>query len=549
MKRMGRVKAAKRRKDADGKPAFVRRMSGRNWLRGLTARLLVFNLLLAVFPIGAVFFLGTYESQLLDSQERAMVQQGRLLASALAGGDLAEEAAAILNRLGARTDARLRVLDSSGHLLADSAQSAGSKQSAGPETGTEEASTAASSLEENFIYRIGALPARTLRRINGFARPPSAPDVEAEYYSGREILDGPEIEAALNGRYGAATRISTGQKSVTLYSAIPIMVDDTVAGAVLVSRSTFAILSNLYSLRLDITKIFLISIAAAVVLSILLARTVTVPVGRLRDQAESILDERGKLQDRFRPLSGKDEVAHLSRALYRLSSRLQERTDYMEDFMADLVHELKNPVAGILSAAELAEESEAAQTPRFLEIITREGNRIRRLLNDLKEIISVDVRLDKGTKKQADVCGILKTLAAGHPGSSRRNVRLELISSIPENTVADIHPDRLAQAVLNLIDNAVSFSPDNSTVQIALNLTADKRLHIDVADRGPGIAPGDARKIFERWYTDRPADESSRHSGLGLAIVKGIAEGFGGSVRASAREGGGTVFRLELPVT
>ncbi len=450
-------------------------------LRGLTARLLVFNLLLAVFPIGAIFFLGTYESQLLYSQERAMVQQGRLLASALEGGNLAREAAAILNRLGARTDARLRVKD------------------------------------------------------------------EAEYYSGREILDGPEIQAALNGRYGAVTRISSRQKSVTLYSAIPVMVDKEVAGVVLVSRSTFAILSNLYSLRLDIAKIFLMSIMAAVVLSILLARTVTGPVGRLRNQAESILDERGKLQARFRPLSGKDEVADLSRALYRLSSRLQERTDYTEDFMADLVHELKNPVAGILSAAELAEESQGKETRRFLKVISREANRIHMLLDDLRELISVDVRLDKDSKEKADVREILHNVINGYTAKNRQNVQLVFTDNSSGSMETATRPDRLVQALLNLIDNAVSFSPENSSVEITLGTTEENRIQIEVADRGPGIGANNEKKIFERWYTDRPQEEAGRHSGLGLSIVKGITEGYGGTVTAENRSGGGALFRMELP--
>ena len=363
-------------------------------MRGLTARLLVFNLLLAVFPVGALFFLGTYEAQLLESQERAMVQQGRLLASALGGGDLAEEASAVLERLGTRNDSRLRVVDLGGRLLADSARPAEAEAAAAsPESPAPAPAAAAESAEsaevgeaekapadytgantrgdsepdavdgtvnaapgaridsdapddsgaprapiqsvslpeEHVIYRIGAWPARAIRRITRFIGRPRVSGGDAEYYIGREVLDGPEIRAALEGRYGAATRISQGQISVTLYSAIPILRRDAVIGAVLVSRSTLAILNDLYQLRLDITVIFLLSVGAAVLLSILLARTVTVPVGRLRNQAESLLDARGKLQARFKPLAGRDEVADLSRALHQLSSRLQERTDHLED--------------------------------------------------------------------------------------------------------------------------------------------------------------------------------------------------------------------------
>ena len=552
-------------------------------MKGLTSRLLVFNLLLAVFPAGALFFLGTYEAQLLEGQERAMVQQGRLLASALEGRDLAAEAAAVLERLGTRNDSRLRVVDEGGRLLADSAlESSGAGPEAegeleaeqGPESGAEGGEEAVSEgtaavpvqpgspPEEHVIYRIGAWPARAIRRITRFiGRPRVSGGGDAEYYIGREVLEGPEIRAALEGRYGAATRISQGQISVTLYSAIPILRHDAVIGAVLVSRSTLAILNTLYQLRLDMTVIFLLSVGAAVLLSVLLARTVTVPVGRLRNQAESLLDERGKLQARFKPLSGGDEVADLSRALHQLSNRLQERTLHLEDFMADLVHEMKNPVAGILSAAELADASVSGEARRFINVIDREGRRIQHLLDDLRELISVDVHLDRSGRGPVDIVDLVRTLAASYPRRPREDVRVKLfdVPEVPIYIDADAH--RLTQAVLNLVDNAVTFSPENGSVD--LNLYADpSQVAIHVADDGPGIPQGDSEKIFERWYTDRPREDGIDHTGLGLAIVRGIAMGYGGRVYSHSprsphspdspdlsrgRRSRGAVFVLEFP--
>ena len=535
-------------------------------MKGLTSRLLVFNLLLAVFPAGALFFLGTYEAQLLEGQERAMVQQGRLLASALEGRDLAAEASAVLERLGTRNDSRLRVVDEGGRLLADSAlESLGASEQGQESEGGEEAVSEGtaeepvqpvSPPEEHVIYRIGAWPARAIRRITRFiGRPRVSGGGDAEYYIGREVLDGPEIRAALEGRYGAATRISQGQISVTLYSAIPILRHDAVIGAVLVSRSTLAILNTLYQLRLDMTVIFLLSVGAAVLLSVLLARTVTVPVGRLRNQAESLLDERGKLQARFKPLSGGDEVAALSRALHQLSNRLQERTLHLEDFMADLVHEMKNPVAGILSAAELADASVSGEARRFINVIDREGRRIQHLLDDLRELISVDVHLDRSGRGPVDIVDLVRTLAASYPRRPREDVRVKLfdVPEVPIYIDADAH--RLTQAVLNLVDNAVTFSPENGSVD--LNLYADpSQVAIHVADDGPGIAQGDSEKIFERWYTDRPREDGIDHTGLGLAIVRGIAMGYGGRVYSHSpdspdlsrgRRLRGAVFVLEFP--
>lgn len=520
------------------------------YLKGLTARLLVFNILLAVFPIGAVFFLGTYESQLLESQERAMVQQGRLLASALSGHDLASEANAIIGRLGARTDARLRVVNKNGLLLADSASpEAGAQGQSIPRTEDSQDSQQ-SYPEENVIYRIGALPTRALKLLTRIIRAPEITNIGAEYYSGKQVLRGSEISSALEGRYGAITRISKGQRSVTLYSAIPIFQDEEVVGAVLISRSTLAILSDLYKLRLDIATIFLFSVGGAIILSLLLARTVTVPVGRLCDQAESILDVQGKMQAGFKPLSGNDEVAELSRALYRLSSKLQQRTDYMEDFMADLVHEMKNPVAGILSAAELAERNASGETNRFLGVITRESCRIQRLLDDLRELISVDVRLNQNEEVTASVGAILENIVSAYNCRRNKGARAVFIdqSGSASSIQALANPNRLAQAVLNLLDNAVSFSPENERVEIILDSPSKDKVKISVADRGPGIAEDAKERVFERWYTDRPNREASQHTGLGLAIVRGIAEGYGGSVQTIPREGGGSIFELEFAV-
>ncbi|MDT8298643.1 MAG: HAMP domain-containing sensor histidine kinase, partial [Spirochaetaceae bacterium] len=236
-------------------------------------------------------------------------------------------------------------------------------------------------------------------------------------------------------------------------------------------------------------------------------------------------------------------------ALHRLSSRLQERTDHMEDFMADLVHEMKNPVAGILSAVELAERSAQAETKRFLDVINREGRRIRHLLEDLRELISVDVRLDRKEREPVDVGLLLKNLVAGYYRSEKAGVKIVLQDQSDSCSMVSADPDRLGQAVLNLLDNAVSFSPKDGRVDIRLEETPDGTVRISVLDRGPGIGVEDPEKIFVRWYTDRSEAEASDHTGLGLAIVKGIAEGYNGRIAADIREGGGSEFVLEFPKT
>jgi two-component system, OmpR family, sensor histidine kinase ChvG len=107
-----------------------------------------------------------------------------------------------------------------------------------------------------------------------------------------------------------------------------------------------------------------------------------------------------------------------------------------------------------------------------------------------------------------------------------------------------INPDRMTQVVTNLLDNALSFSPTDGRVDLELDERGG-RLSLTVSDRGPGFPPSALNRVFNRFYSDR--EEKGNHSGLGLAIVKEIIEGYGGSVTAENREGGGATLRVLFP--
>jgi two-component system sensor histidine kinase ChvG len=358
----------------------------RSFLSQITVRVLAFNALIVFVPIAGILSLGTYERQLLDSLERSLVQQGRVFAAGLedAGPRLQAAAVRLLTSLRQRREARLRVVDIHGTLLADSSSieppdssaAAGGSQAgsggpagapgaagAGINAGAAGGSTippagaaqpAPRSAQEAFLYRLASFPIRVWRR---YLRPPQPPTESDEFYSGARVLDGPEIKDALAGNYGAATRITSGQQSITLYSAIPVFQAGKVIGAVLVSQSTFRILSDLYTLRLDIFRLFLWSALTAVVLSLFVSATITVPIRRLRDQAHAVLDPRGRLVGGMVPSRARDEVGELSRSLAELTARLERHMRLLESFASDVSHELKNPLASIRAAAELARTS------------------------------------------------------------------------------------------------------------------------------------------------------------------------------------------------
>lgn len=522
--------------------------------------MLLFNIILVFFPIGSLLTLDTYEKQLLDSLERNMVQQGRVLSSALMGHEdvLDQRADEILENLAARTESRIRVVDSQGFLLADSvvqqiwtppvplAKTIVSRSVEYVDEAVKE-----NTGRDSLLYRIAVYPMNIIRNL---LVPPEPPQTSTDIYGESGLLEGPEISSALEGRYGAATRITTGERSVTLYSAIPILAENGVSGVVLVSQSSYKILADLYELRLDVTRIFFLAILAAVVISLILSWTITIPVHRLRVLSDSILDHRGKLLGTIPPGRGGDEIALLRTSLHRFSVKLEQRQNYIDSFLADTVHEINNPVTGVITSLELARdtlETESSGDIRFdkasffLSSAEEEIHRVQNFVASLREINYLENRLDEEVVEEVELTEFLYSFTHVHgPGLlERKGIILDLkLSNDP--TFLIINPERLNQALVNIIDNAESFSPDGGTISLSL-VKSKESLSIIIGDQGQGIPTGSEDMILRRFFSDRPDGTSKGHSGLGLSIVKAIVEGAGGKISVGSSSLGGAEFRLE----
>ncbi len=523
-------------------------------LARISVRLLLFNILLVFLPAAGFFYLEVYEKELLEAQERSMVQQGRLAAAALAEqGPVAETAAkALLRRLAGRTDSRLRIVDREGRVLADSARLIPPRPAAAAAPASRYDLDAPQPLDtgrEHLLYRLGAWLYRLLGRLSRPFAPPEPPrDTEKVYAPGGPLL-GPEVREALAGRYGAITRPTAGQRSVTLYSALPVPSDGTVVGAVLVSQSTFRILRALYDVRLDVFRVVLASVVAAAVLSLLVSATIARPLRQLRDQASEVVDRRGRLRGRFRGSRRHDEIGDLARALEELTGRLERHLRFIESFAADVSHELKNPLASIRTATEmLGEVDDPADRRRFLEIAWREVARMEHLLSSVREISRIDALLEAEPVAPVDLGRLLAAVIDSVGLHARDDIHLALhLPTDPVLTLAS--SDRLAQVFTNLLDNATGFSPAGGEVRVEISATPDTAV-VAVGDRGPGIPPEHRERIFDRFFTWRPHEPQARdgHTGLGLAIVKAIVEGYGGTVSAENRPGGGARFVVRLPL-
>lgn len=219
-----------------------------------------------------------------------------------------------------------------------------------------------------------------------------------------------------------------------------------------------------------------------------------------------------------------------------------------QEFVANASHELRTPVAAILSAVETlqdgaAEEPEAAQS--FLGMIERNANRLRSLVDDLLTLSQIESgRLEVITLPVAlrpAIEDVLKNLTP-----QARAKETELICRVPTNLRVMATQGGIEHVFGNLVDNAIKYCPDKATVTVAAKAT-DGVVSITVTDTGPGIEPAHRERIFERFYrVDAGRSRAVGGTGLGLSIVKHWVEAMDGTVRVEEGPGGGTRFRIVL---
>jgi two-component system sensor histidine kinase ChvG len=358
----------------------------------------------------------------------------------------------------------------------------------------------------------------------------------------------PEVASALQGAPADFVRVDE-RNQLVVSVAVPVQRMRAIVGAIFLSTAPGDIDSVVAQERWSILRIALIATVVQVVLSLLLAGTIAGPMRRLSAAAERVQtagNARAEIPDfTDRP----DEIGHLSGALRRMTDALYNRIEAIERFAADVAHELKNPLTSLRSAVEtlpLAKKPEDRE--RLNAIIQHDVKRLDRLITDISSASRLDAELAREGAEKVDVeklaeamVSIQRDIAAG------RSVNVVMGKRAGRgNTTINGHESRLAQVFANLIDNAVSFSPPDGTVTVAIATEADAII-VTVTDEGPGIT--DVSRIFQRFYTDRPETESfGNHSGLGLSISRQIVEAHKGTIKAqNRRDRSGAVFTIVLP--
>jgi signal transduction histidine kinase len=276
----------------------------------------------------------------------------------------------------------------------------------------------------------------------------------------------------------------------------------------------------------------------AVILSFLLARRLTRPIGELSAATRRLAAGDDEVTV---PVEGSDELAELGTAFNAMSAELISARQAQGRFLESVSHELRTPLTSIRGYAEGLEEH-AIPPAEAARVIATEAGRLDRLVADLLDLARLG-RADFAVAHEPVDLGQVARHAVERHLPQARELSVELSGDGPPGLWVEGDEDRILQAVSNLIENALRLTPAGGSVLVRASPG-----QIAVRDSGPGLEAQDIPRAFERFYLHgRYRSERPVGSGLGLAIVQELISAMGGSVEAAAPQGGGTQFTIRLP--
>ncbi|WP_435419408.1 ATP-binding protein [Parerythrobacter aurantius] len=495
----------------------------------LSARILLVNLLPLVALGGGIFYLDSYRAQLLDERYKLARIEAQITAEALAGASR-ERQEALLVQIGKEQGMRLRMFDAEGRLWADSFALDAPGFTLDDPT------------DDSFGPRFARFLDQTVDTLVGAPPVPKYDEPEAQSASAwpelvrarRQGLTQIELRQAADRTPVITAAAPVGLKGVTLLTTRNAK---DITEAVRSARSTLGIGVGF-------------ALVLSILLSLYLARTIVRPLQTLSRAAQKVRLGREREVEVPRLPERRDEIGVLARAVSDMTDALRQRIDAVEHFAADVAHEIKNPLASLRSAVEsLAKVEDSELRRQLLDIATHDVRRIDRLVTEISDASRVDAEISRATFERIDLGELVANILATRESRGLDAGRTMRFEKPPFRAMAMGVPVRIERVVENLLDNAVSFSPPQGTITVAID-RGPSSLHLSVSDEGPGIPPENRVKIFNRFHSDRPEDEQfGDHSGLGLAIARTIAEAHGGSLVAEDRADGasGACLVLSLP--
>jgi len=248
--------------------------------------------------------------------------------------------------------------------------------------------------------------------------------------------------------------------------------------------------------------------------------------------------------------SRNDELGLLSNSLDDMTTELQKRVTHAENFSTDLVHEIRNPLASLKSASEILQEANSSeQRLKLLNILSHDVLRIERLITDYSQMLKDEVALSKEKMKKINIEPIIQSVVDDYNNiyKVKKNIKINYKNDGKDEYIIKGIENRIEQIIANLLDNSISFCQEGGSIFVNVSSTLDKKIEVKVTDDGQGFKEKDTKRIFKRFYSNRP-DKFGEHSGLGLNIVKNLVDLHEGKILASNRlDKEGAIVEISFP--
>ena len=248
--------------------------------------------------------------------------------------------------------------------------------------------------------------------------------------------------------------------------------------------------------------------------------------------------------------SRSDELGILSNSLEDMTNDLHNRINAAENFSTDLVHEIRNPLASLKSASEIISETEnQEQRDKLVKILAHDVERIERLITDYSQMLKDEVAITTEKMKKIDLKVVVNSVVDDFNNiyNHKRGINIHLKTNGSKEYMVLGIENRIEQIIANLLDNSISFSEDNQKIDVELTKDQSGKIILNVIDEGQGFKEKDTKKIFKRFYSNRP-EKFGQHSGLGLNIVKNLVELHNGDINASNnKRGKGAKIEITFP--
>ncbi|MFZ5632638.1 MAG: ATP-binding protein [Bacillota bacterium] len=371
-----------------------------------------------------------------------------------------------------------------------------------------------------------------------------------------DLITGEDLRKVMAGE----TVFNTGMNRIidaeVMAVAVPVETRGVTTGAVVVSHSMSDIEGQVSDFQRVILNVGIGGIILATLLSLFFSRSLSGPLIQMNSVALGLA---GGDFSRKVEVKSEDEIGALAAALNSLSGQLQEKIAALErldqtrkDFVAGISHELRTPLTIIQGYAEALQDNVADSEEERRECvdgIVEEAGRMKRLVSDLLDLRRIEAGQERVELREFDAAPVLeRSVDKMRPLAERKGIDLylDMAGDLPP---VRANPDRLEQVMINLIGNAIRYTPRGGKVVVGAK-GAGGFVRVSVTDSGPGIPPAEQDLIWEKFYK---VDKSRARSdgggtGLGLAIVKRLVEKMGGSVGVESLPGEGTTFSFTLPL-